>query len=152
MKSHWVVSKATYSNSRNMSDLVNKIHELIEWYDENSTRKEDDYIKANLKLVMNLAENVENSNDIMFIEKIADTFCDIVKKQREVIQELEYETGDLAANGNMDRQSYMPSYVTPMDNFSNDGQIRAVFSAYMQKEGKSSYGQRLHFTSSKPMA
>ena len=139
MKSHWVVSKATYSNSRNMSDLVKKIHELIEWYDENSTRKEDDYIKANLKLVMNLAENVENSDDIMFIEKIADTFCDIVKKQREVIQELEYETGDLAANGNMDKQSYMPSYVTPMDNFSNDEQIRAVFSAYMQKEGKSSF-------------
>ena len=70
MKSHWVVSKATYSNSRNMSDLVKKIHELIEWYDENSTRKEDDYIKANLKLVMNLAENVENSDDIMFIEKM----------------------------------------------------------------------------------
>lgn len=139
MKSHWVSSKPTYIHAGNMSDLVKKIYELIIWYDENSTRKEDDYIKANLRLVINLAENVENSDDIMFIEKIVDTFCDIVQKQREVIQELEYVTGDLAANGNTSQHNFTPSYVTPTDGFFNDEQIRAVFTAYMQKEGKSSF-------------
>ena len=139
MKSHWVSSKPTYTHAGNMSDLVKKIYELIIWYDENSTRKEDDYIKANLRLVMNLAESVENSDDIMFIEKIVDTFCDIVQKQREVIQELEYVTGDLAANGNTSQHNFTPSYVTPTDGFFNDEQIRAVFTAYMQKEGKSSF-------------
>ena len=139
MKSHLVSSKPTYIHAGDMSDLVKKIYELIIWYDENSTRKEDDYIKANLRLVMNLAENVENSDDIMFIEKIVDTFCDIVQKQREVIQELEYVTGDLAANDNTSQHNFTPSYVTPTDGFFNDEQIRAVFSAYMQKEGKSSF-------------
>ena len=139
MKSHWVFSKPTYIHDGNMSDLVKKIYELIIWYDENSTRKEDDYIKANLRLVMNLAENVESSDDVMFIEKIVDTFCDIVQKQREVIQELEYVTGDLAANGNTSQHNFTPSYVTPTDGFFKDEQIRSVFSAYMQKEGKSSF-------------
>ena len=65
--------------SNSTDDLTQRIYELIEWYEQNSTRKEDDYIKANLQLVITLAKNVNNSDDIIFIERIIDTFCDIVR-------------------------------------------------------------------------
>ena len=56
--------------SNSTDDLTQRIHELIEWYEQNFTRKEDDYIKANLQLIITLAKNVKNSDDIIFIERI----------------------------------------------------------------------------------
>ena len=138
MKSNWIPANMINMPENNRSELVQKIYELIEWYDENSTRKEDDYIKANLKLVIHLAENVEHSEDLMFIEKITDTFCDIIKKQREVIQILEDE-GDFQPMGAPLQNHYVSSYVAPTDGFSNDDQIKDAFSAYMKNEGKSSF-------------
>lgn len=138
MKSNWIPANQINTPQINRSELVQKIYELIEWYDENSTRKEDDYIKANLKLVIHLAENVEHSEDIMFIEKITDTFCDIIKKQRAVIQILEDEA-DFQPLGAPLQNNYVSSYVTPVEGFSNDDQIKIAFSAYMKKEGKSSF-------------
>ena len=138
MKSNWIPANQINTPQINRSELVQKIYELIEWYDENSTRKEDDYIKANLKFVIHLSENVEHSEDIMFIEKITDTFCDIIKKQRDVIQILEDEA-DFQPLGAPLQNNYVSSYVTPVEGFSNDDQIKIAFSAYMKKEGKSSF-------------
>ena len=136
MKSQWIASLPT--NTSNKSELIQKIYELITWYEENSTRKEDDYIKANLKLVVHLAESVENSEDIMFIEKIADTFCDIIRKQREIIQEFE-SVGEFHPVEMTPQHAYMASYSEPVGEFVNDEQIKSVFVAYMQKEGKSAF-------------
>ena len=46
------------------------IDEQIQWYEQNATRKDDDLIKANLKLINNLFDEIENSEDRIFIDKI----------------------------------------------------------------------------------
>ena len=68
MKSNWIPMKPNTTQQTDRSDLMRKIYELIDWYEDNSTRKEDDFIKAKLKSIIHLAENVENSEDIMFLE------------------------------------------------------------------------------------
>lgn len=121
------------------SDLMRKIYELIDWYEDNSTCKEDDFIKAKLKSIIHLAENVENSEDIMFIEEIVQTFGDIIRKQRVIIRELEVESEFLPLGQDFSQQSFMTSYVAPVEGFANDEQIKAVFTSHMQKEGKSPF-------------
>ena len=138
MKSNWIPMKSSNTRQTNRSELVRKIQELIDWYDDNSTRKEDDYIKANLKLVIHLAENIEHSEDIIFIEKIIDTFSDIIKKQRKVIQTLEDESVFQPFSAPT-QHNYLSSYVAPPEGFINDDQIKAAFDAYMKEEGKSSF-------------
>ena len=54
------------------------VDEMIRWYEQNATRKDDDYIKANLKLINDLFEEVECSTDRMFMAKIMETFCEII--------------------------------------------------------------------------
>ena len=133
MKSNWIPMKPNTTPQTDRSDLMRKIYELIDWYEDNSTRKEDDFIKAKLKSIIHLAENVENSEDIMFIEEIVQTFGDIIRKQRVIIRELEEES-DLGQD--FSRQSFMTSYVDPVEGFANDEQIKAKFTAHMQKPGK----------------
>lgn len=65
------------------------IDKQVAWYTQNANRKEDAYIQEHLKLINNLAEHIENSEDLMFIEKIVSTFCEIMEMQRQVIAELE---------------------------------------------------------------
>ena len=131
------VSFAPPSNSTN--GLTQRIYELIEWYEQNFKRKEDDYIKANLQLIITLAKNVKNSDDIIFIERIIDTFCDIVRKQREIIQTIECQSQTQPVGNVIAQNGFATSYIPTVSGFTNDEQIRDVFSAYMQKEGKSSF-------------
>lgn len=128
----WVSSNST-------NGLTQRIYELIEWYEQNFTKKEDDYIKANLQLIITLAKNVNNSDDIIFIERIIDTFCDIVRKQREIIQTIECQSQTQPVGNVIAQNDFATSYIPTVSGFTNDEQIRAVLSAYMQKEGKSSF-------------
>ena len=136
MKSNWIAMKPNAAPQTDRSDLMRKIYELIDWYEDNSTRKEDDFIKAKLKSIIHLAENVENSEDIMFIEEIVQTFGDIIRKQRTIIRELEEESEFLPIGQDFGQQSFMTSYIAPVDGFANDEQIKAGFTAHMQKPGK----------------
>ena len=130
MKHNWVSIETPNTTKEEQMELIEKIQDLILWYEENSTRKEDDYIKANLKLVIHLAENVEHSEDLMFIEKITDTFCDIIKKQREVIQVLEYEA-DFQPMNSVVQNNYVSSCVASVEGFKNDEHIKSVFINFM---------------------
>ena len=130
MKHNWVSIATQNTTKEEKMELIEKIQDLILWYEENSTRKEDDYIKANLKLVIHLAENVEHSEDLMFIEKITETFCDIIKKQREVIQVLEYEA-DFQPINSVAPNNYVSSYASPIGGFTSDEQIKSVFVNFM---------------------
>ena len=136
MKSNWIPMKPNTTQQTDRSDLMRKIYELIDWYEDNSTRKEDDFIKAKLKSIIHLAENVENSEDIMFIEEIVQTFGDIIRKQRVIIRELEEESEFLPLGQDFSRQNFMTSYIAPVEGFANDEQIKAKFTAHMQKPGK----------------
>lgn len=131
MNSNWIPMKPKTVQQAERSDLMRKIYELIDWYEDNSTRKEDDFIKAKLKSIIHLAENVENSEDIMFIEEIVQTFGDIIRRQRELIRELEEETERLPFGQDFSQQSFMTSYVAPVEGFVNDEQIKSVFINFM---------------------
>ena len=138
MKSHFVSVKPTFQPKTYGSELIRIIDEQIAWYENNSSRMEDDYIKANLKLIKNLAENLEDSNEIMFIKKMADTFLDIINTEREVIQELEdeLEAQPLCAPA---KHNYVSSDIIPIDGFNSDDQIKNVFTAYMIEKEKSDF-------------
>ena len=136
MRSNWVTVKPTYTSSADKSEMIEKIKEQIEWYDQNASRKEDDYIKANLNLIKNLTENVVNSGDIIFIEKIIGTFCEIIETQRDVIRELDI------VNFQPDtylgfQQYFMTSCASPVEQLSSDDRIKAALTDYMAKEGRS---------------
>lgn len=139
MKSNWIPMKPNTAPQTDRSDLMRKIYDLIEWYEDNSTSKEDDFIKAKLKSIIHLAENVENSEDIMFIEEIVQTFGDIIRKQRKVIRELEEESEFLPIGQDFGQQSFMTSYVAPVEGFANEDQIKTKFTAHMQEKGKSPF-------------
>ena len=136
MKSNWIPFNPNTAQETDKSDLARKICELIDWYGDISTRKEDDYIRAKLKLIIHLAENVENSEDLMFIEEIVQTFGDIIRKQRGIIRELEEEAEFFQLDQEFSEQSFMTSYVAPIDGVANNEQIKAKFTAHMQKPGK----------------
>lgn len=128
------------------------IDEQIRWYEENASRKDDDYIKANLKLINDLFEEIEDTGDRMFIDKIIGTFCEIMEVQREVIKELEYtealrfkdETNrhnfvverqvnadDIPWDFDEDYSQELPSYMPPQGGFQNDNQVKKAFTNFL---------------------
>ena len=134
MNSNFVPFKPNYLAPSYGKALIEKIKkqidEQIEWYDLNGDKKDDDYIKANLILIRNLVDNLDNSDDIRFIEKIISTFCEIIETQRDVIQDLSIVYTQ-PVNHNPYQHNYVSSYVDPAEGFSNDDQIKAVFFNFM---------------------
>lgn len=110
---------------------MKKINEQIQWYDKNSTRKDDELIKANLKLIDNLYSEIENSEDKIFVDKIISTFCEIMETQRDVINELEAESWSYN-----DSTGYV---YTNQTEFTDDKQLQEAFTSFCLKSGKSSY-------------
>ena len=129
-------ASAQPTENESKSSITKRIQDLIVWYNEISSRKEDDYIKANLQLINNLAENLESSEDLMFIEKITDTFCHILQKQREVVMALEDEAN---AGSNISRSDSVLSNPPIDGEYLNDEQIKATFYSYMHERNKSDF-------------
>ena len=112
---NWVTMKS----SNNMSE----IEKQIQWYEDNATRKEDDLIRANLKLIDSLFDEIEHSEDRIFVDKIISTFCEIIEIQRDVIQEAEYNNM-LAAGYGPSQNNFMATNVPQMEGYKNDEQQR----------------------------
>ena len=142
MNSHWVTAKPNYpppSNCKELMDKINKqIDEQIEYYELNFDGNEDVYIKSLLKLIKDLAQNIKDSDDIRSIEKIISTFCEIMGIQRETIHELSVVYTQ-PINQNTSQNNYVSSYAAPTEGFTNDAQIKAEFTAYMEREGRSNF-------------
>ena len=117
---------------------MKKIEEQIKWYDDNATRKDDGLIKANLKLINNLYNEIENSEDKIFLDKIINTFCEIIEIQKEVINDVAMaaEQGGLSSAPN--QQAFAVDY-SDMKEFSDDKQIQNAFTSHYLGKGKSSY-------------
>ena len=84
MSSHWVAVKPNHSTSSNkeLMDKINKkIDEQIECYELNVNGAEDDYIKANLKLIKDLAQNIKNSDDA-FLMRVNFTAIAVASRAR----------------------------------------------------------------------
>lgn len=117
---------------------MKEIEEQIKWYNDNATRKDDGLIKANLKLINNLYNEIENSEDKIFLDKIINTFCEIIEIQKEVINEVAMaaEQGGLSSAPN--QQAFVVDY-SDIKEFSDDKQIQNAFTSYCLGKGKSSY-------------
>lgn len=137
MKSNYVpTNQANNIPWDNEGDLTSIIDELIEWCDENSSRKEDDYNKAQLKSIRNLAESIESSEDIWYLKEIFKLMSEIIKRQREVISELEcFES--LPANHPVQQTNFMAFYNIDDDVDADEAFIKNKFIAYMQKDKRS---------------
>lgn len=130
MKSNWIPVQPANVPQTKQSEIERKIKELIDWYDDNATRKEDNYIKAKLKSVIDMAANIESSEDILFIEEIVNTLLNIIKLQRDVIRELEYES-EISPINAAPQHNYVSPYVAPVEGFTNDEQIKSEFINFM---------------------
>ncbi len=139
---------------------MESIDKQIKWYEQNSTRKDDDIIKANLKLINELTEKIEHSEDRIFINKVVNTFCEIIEIQREIIDELEFEHDNVHFGGGMSKlKGFMAltdlkpvdapcvkeegcfdisklrelnSYKPSGDGFGSDAEIRDSFANYLK--------------------
>ena len=113
---------------------MNRIDEMINWYKENETRREYTVIKAKLKLIRSMYEEIENSEDRIFMEEIIDRFSDIVELQNTVISDMEMELESLAAAGSGCNTS---SFIAlRQDGFRDDKQLQAAFADYLSKKKK----------------
>ena len=134
MNSHWVTAKPNYPTPSSCKDLMDKINkqidEQIEYYELNFDGNEEVYIKANLKLIKDLAQNIKNSDDIRSIEQIISTFCKIMDAQRDVIHDLSVVYTQ-PVNHNPSQQNYVSSQVAPTEGFTNDEQIKSEFINYV---------------------
>ena len=113
---------------------MNRIDEMINWYKENETRREYTLIKAKLKLIKSLLNEIENSEDRIFVDEIIDNFSDIMELHRDVIMDKEMELESLAAAGSGCNTS---SFIAVrQDGFRDDKQLQAAFSDYLSKKKK----------------
>ena len=130
---------------------MNKINELIKWCDDNNTRKEYMLIKAKLKMIDTLCEEIPSLKDNRFVEEIIDAFSEIIDIQQEIIDDikLKYEsytpssslqncyigTNSAAINNNLSEeelQKIRNPYLPLETGFQTDKQLAKSFSNYLQ--------------------
>ena len=78
--------------------FMNKINELIKWCDDNNTRKEYMLIKAKLKMIDTLCEEIPSLEDNRFVEEIIDAFSEIIDIQQEIIDDMQIEIESCSNN------------------------------------------------------
>lgn len=110
---------------------MNKIDEMIRWYEENETRREYKLIKAKLRLIKNLFDEIENSDDRLFMDEIIDNFSAIMELHRDVIIDKEMEIESWEAGSNNGNTNHDFVCLTQQDSFRDDKQLQAAFTAYL---------------------
>ena len=68
---------------------MDKIDKLIKLYESNSARKESALIELNLKLIKELVGKIAGAQDMIYLDKVVSTFCEVVELQAGVISGLE---------------------------------------------------------------
>lgn len=117
---------------------MKEIEEQIKWYDDNATRKDDGLIKANLKLINNLYNEIENSEDKIFLDKIINTFCEIIEIQKDVINDVTMTSEQIGLSSVPNGQAFIVDY-SGIKEFVDDKQIQNAFTSHYLGKGKSSY-------------
>ena len=128
------------------------IEEQIAACCQGADREENDIIKADLRLIDELAEKIRHPQDRKYLEKIIGTFCEIIEIQREIINEAEYadmlaagygppdELASAAVPGtravsdailNAERARALHPCVPPRGGFQTDEQVRKAFYNYL---------------------
>ena len=117
---------------------MNRIDEMINWYKENASRREYTLIKAKLKLIKSLLDEIENSEDRIFMDEIIDNFADIMALHRDVIMDKEIELESCAAAFGVGDNSTSGFVALPTqpNGFRDDKQLQAAFAAYLASKKK----------------
>lgn len=124
---------------------MNKINELIKWCDDNNTRKEYVSIKARLKMINVLCEELSSFEDSRFVEEIIDAFSEIIGIQQEIIDDMKIEI-ESCSNNFQERVETEEEkkasekellrrdnpYIPVDGEFRNEKQIVTCFSNYLQ--------------------
>lgn len=120
---------------------MQKIEKQIQWYKQNSNSLYDDIVRIELEKINSLYDRYEEHTNEMFVEEMIESFCKIIDKQREKINELEYEF----ANDEMTAFSSQPvghSFINVLNNqegFQDDKELQFAFTQYCLRNGTSSY-------------
>lgn len=129
------------------------LNDLIQWYEENATRKEDSLIKIKLKMINSLFDEITSSEDRLFMEEIIAAFAEIVSTQRSVISDLEAEEEDCIypdaylfrndpatrlirfeaeeAPDEREAEKALHPYLPPAGGFQTDEQVRKAFANFL---------------------
>lgn len=131
---------------------MKKIEELIRRYDQVTGDEEADiYIKAKLKMINSLFEEIKGSEDRIYMEEIVAKFAEIMECQQGVISSLITEIAAEAGYGPMlhgwiahpgeswdpeevlddERTKKLPSFLPPEGGFQTDNQVKKAFTNYL---------------------
>lgn len=129
---------------------MNKLSELIVYYNENGARPENILIKANLMLINELSENISDSMNKIYIDKIISSCMEIIDIQRNIIQKADNAKSQKEAikanemrdsdipqveqnnRADIDKARALNPYTPPMGGFCEDSQIREAFANYLK--------------------
>ncbi len=127
---------------------MDKIDELIEYYEKRKNNKDKDeaLIRADLKYIKDLQWSVDDPEDFIFITKITETFCEIIETQCSMIESLREHMSGICTGGTSFTHNYMGSKISAADEiqwapdaFECDTQLQDAFTRYCIANGKSSY-------------
>ena len=132
------------------------IDEMIEKIQDNASRYDDDYMIAHLELAKKLCEISKDADTSSYVDKIAQTFCEILETQQAIIEDLKIEInssntrtgwGVMAPAGA--QSNYLPGLqstalaekkepeifleLTEGGEFKDSNQVKAAFIAYLKK-------------------
>ena len=136
------------------------IDEVIKKIQAQASRYDDDYMIAHLELTKKLCEICKDAGEVWYLDKIAQTFCEILETQQEIIQDLKMEidlleTREAQMTTVGTRSNYLPALQSTVvaekkepevpfelpegGVFKNSNQVKEAFVAYLKgiiKNGK----------------
>ena len=136
------------------------IDEVIEKIQANVSRYDESFAVANLELANKLCEICKDAEDLRYLDKIVQTFCEVLETQQEIIQDLKMEidlleTREAQMTTVGTRSNYLPvlqstvvaekkepevPFELPEGGvFKNSNQVKEAFVAYLKgviKNGK----------------
>jgi hypothetical protein len=131
------------------------IDEMIKKIQDNASRYDDDYMIAHLELAKKLCEISKDADTSSYVDKVAQTFCEILEMQQDMIEDLKIEInssntrrgwGVMAPAGA--QSNYIPSLqgegieqkeseiflkLPEGGEFKDSNQVKAAFIAYLKK-------------------
>lgn len=136
------------------------IDEVIEKIQANVSRYDESFAVANLELANKLCEICKDAEDLRYLDKIVQTFCEVLETQQEIIQDLKMEidlleTREAQMTTVGTRSNYLPALQSTVvaekkepevpfelpegGVFKNSNQVKEAFVAYLKgiiKNGK----------------
>ena len=117
---------------------MDKINQLIKWCEEHNTRKEYILIKARLKMIRTLCEELSSLDNERFVEEIVAAFSEIINIQQEIIDDMKMEhttflvgiQADAKTKENKDEK--LNSYLPVDGEFQTEQEIVKSFSNYLR--------------------